>query len=315
MRPFTIGPPTQSPVPLYVLWMAGISRALKLPSEVAFGLPPSFFDPRHRDLPDALAEFLSGRIGQRVVPVRALTYDDLSSRLSSGELQAAWLPPALFVELDRTVGLRAVAAAERGGGVGYYAAYFTHIDSNITTLGSLPGHSVGWVDPSSAAGYVFPRLQLAALGIDPTEAFQEEVFLRTHDAVVRAVFDRAVDVGATFVHLDPLQPSTILRAGWAPGPVDVDSSLIRWLDPFGPLPADVIATTMGVSEGLADDLGDAFLEIHDVPEVQKAATRQFGTGRFMPINPGAYDVLRRAMDMAEGNGVEVLASLRPSLMI
>ncbi len=295
--------------------MAGRSHALKLPSEIAFGLPPSFFDPRHRDVPEALADFRSGRIGRRVVPVRALTYDDLSARLSNREFQAAWLPPALFVELDRTVGLRAVAAAERGGGVGYYSAYFTHIDSDITTLGSLPGHSVGWVDPGSASGYVFPRLQLAALGIDPTEAFQEEVFFRTHEAVVRAVFDRAVDVGATFVHVDPLQPRNVMRAGWNPGPDDVDSSLIKWLDPFGPLPADVIATTLGVSEALADDLGDAFLEIHEVPEVQKAASRQFGTGRFMPVNPGAYDVLRRAMDMAEGNGVEVLTSLRPSLMI
>ena len=62
------------------------------------------------------------------------------------------------------------AAAERGGGIGYYAAYFTLNDSDVTTLDSLPGHSVGWVDPGSASGYVFPRLQLAALGIDPTDA-------------------------------------------------------------------------------------------------------------------------------------------------
>ena len=283
--------------------------------ELAFGLPPSFFDPRHRGLPDALATFLSDRIGRRVVPSHAVSYDDLSTRVANGSLAAAWLPPALFVELDRTIGLRAVAAAERGGGIGYYAAYFTHADSDVTSLDALRGRSVGWVDPGSAAGYVFPRLQLAALGIDPTVAFQEEVFFRSHEAVVRAVADRAVDVGATFVHVDPREPRKIVRAGWKPGPDDVDASRIRSLDPFGPLPADVIATTLAESEELADALGHAFLDIHSVEEVERAARRQFGTGRFMPLNPGAYDILRRAMDMAEGNGVEVVASLRPSLLV
>lgn len=294
--------------------MAG-ARSTNSANELAFGLPPSLFDSKHRGLPEALARFLSERIERRVVPAHAVSYDDLSTRVANGTLAAAWLPPALYVELDRTVGLRPVAAAERGGGVGYYAAYFTHTDSDVVSLDALRGRSVGWVDPGSASGYVFPRLQLAALGIDPTFAFQEEVFFRSHEAVVRAVVDRAVDVGATFVHVDPREPRKIMRAGWMPGPSDVDASRIRPLDPFGPLPADVIATTLAEPEALADALGDAFLDIHTVPEVERAARRQFGTGRFMPFNPGAYDVLRRAMDMAEGNGVEVATSLRPSLLV
>lgn len=291
------------------------SHPPKHPQEIAFGLPPSFLDARHRDVPESLAHFLSERLGRKVVVFRALTYDDLSVRVTAGDVHAAWLPPALFVELDRTIGLRAVAAAERGGGIGYYAAYFTLRDSGVTSIDAVRGRSVGWVDPGSASGYVFPRLQLAALGIDPTEAFQEEVFLRSHEAVVRAVVDRAVDVGATFVHVDPREPKKIMRAGWNPSPTDLDTSRIRSLDPFGPLPADVIATSLGLSESLSDALGNAFLEIHTVAEVERAARRQFGTGRFMPFNPSAYDVLRRAMDMAEGSGVEVVASLRPSLML
>ncbi|MFW5740595.1 MAG: phosphate/phosphite/phosphonate ABC transporter substrate-binding protein [Myxococcota bacterium] len=292
--------------------MAGPSS---VSDELTFGLPPSLFDERHRDLPQALARFLATRIGKRVAPCPAVSYDDLSNRMASGELDAAWLPPALFVELDRTIGLRPVAAAERGGGIGYYASFFTHRDSHVASLDALRGCSVGWVDPGSASGYVFPRLQLASLGIDPTEAFQEEVFFRSHEAVVRAVVDRAVDVGATFVHVDPREPRKILRAGWMPGPDDVDTTLVKPLDAFGPLPADVIATALSEPESLADRLGDAFLEVHTVPEVERAARRHFGTGRFMPVNPGAYEGLRRAMDMAEGSGVEVVASLRPSLLV
>lgn len=247
--------------------------------------------------------------------VQALSYDDLSLQVSHGSVVAAWLPPALFVELDRSVGLDGLAAAERSGGVGYFAAYFTHTDSDITSLRALLGRSVGWVDPSSASGYVFPRLQLAALGIDPTQTFQEEVFFRSHEAVARAVADRAVDVGATFVHMDPRVPHKIIRSGWSLNPHDVDPQSLRSLDPFGPLPADVIASTRDLPAQIADALGQSFLDIHKIPEVRQIASRQFGTGRFMPINLGAYDVLRRAMDRAEGNGVEVVASLRPSRLV
>jgi phosphate/phosphite/phosphonate ABC transporter binding protein len=285
------------------------------PAGIVFGLPPSLSHQRHPNLPDAIATYLSKQIGSKVTAYQALSYDDLSTRVASGDLHAAWLPPALYVELERTVGLRAIAAAQRGGGVGYHAAFFTRIDSDIATIEDIPGHSVGWVDPGSASGYVFPRLQLAAYGIDPTVAFQEEVFLRSHDAVVRAVVDRAVDVGATFVHLDPDEPRKVLRAGWLPGPADTDATNIRWLDPFGPLPPDVVASTLLVPEPLAKWLSKAFLAIHEVPEVCTAAQRQFGTGRFVAVESGAYQILRRAMDMAEGQGVEVSASLRPSLLV
>ena len=295
--------------------MAPRRSAQKQSAGIVFGLPPSLSNRSHPNLSEAIGTYLSKQIGSQVTIHQALSYDDLSTRVASGDLHAAWLPPALYVELERTIGLRAIAAAERGGGVGYHAAFFTRIESDVATVEDIPGHSVGWVDPGSASGYVFPRLQLAAYGIDPTTAFQEEVFFRSHDAVVRAVVDRAVDVGATFVHLDPTQPRKLLRAGWLPGPADTDVSTIRWLDPFGPLPPDVVASTLIVPAPLAKWLSKAFLAIHEVPEVCTAAKRQFGTGRFVPVESDAYQILRRAMDMAEGQGVEVVASLRPSLLV
>jgi phosphonate transport system substrate-binding protein len=279
---------------------------------VAFGVPPNLDDARYAALLESLALHLTRELGAPVVASCALSYDDLADKLTSGALHARWLPPALFVELDRLIGLTAVAAAERGGGVGYYAAFFTLFDSGVTCIEEIPGHSVGWVDSTSASGYVYPRLQLASHGIDPATAFEEEVFLRSHGAVVRAVVDRAVDVGATFVHLDPAHSRKVVRAGWRPPPPGVDASSIRWLEPFGPLPADVIAVTRAVPGELASALGRAFLRLHEVEAVRAAASRQFGTGRFVPPNPRAYELLRRAMESAEGKGVEVLASIRPS---
>ncbi|MBI5535345.1 MAG: PhnD/SsuA/transferrin family substrate-binding protein [Deltaproteobacteria bacterium] len=288
------------------------ARSTSVPG-IVFAVPPATDELQHGPMLAALSAYLTTRIGISVVASRAVSYDDLASTVSSGLAHAAWLPPALFVELDRAIGMKAVAAAERGAGVGYYCAFFTLIDSDVASITEIPGHSVGWVDPSSAAGYVYPRLQLAALGIDPSTAFQEEVFFRSHSAVVRAVSDRAVDIGATFVHLDPAHPRKVIRAGWRPPPSGVDPSTIQWLEPFGPLPPDVIAVRSDVPTAVADAIGNAFMAIHDqVEEIRHAARRHFGTGRFVEANSRAYDLLRRAMDAAEGKGVDALASLRPS---
>jgi len=294
--------------------MPGAPRPRPTADRIAFGVPPSVSEAHHRALLDALSVYLSTQVGVPVAAYRALTYEDLATRISTGDLQVAWLPPALFVELERSVGMRAVAAAERGLGVGYFSVFFTLVDSDIRTVEDIPGHSVGWVDPGSASGYVFPRLQLASYGIDPTTALPEEVFFRSHQAVVRGVVDRAVDVGATYVHLDPMDPSKVVRAGWQPPPAGVDPSSIQWLDPFGPLPADVVAVSNKLDRVLADRIGTAFFGIHQVEAVRVAAQRQFGTGRFVPVHERSYEILRRAMESAEGRGVEVSASLRPSLV-
>jgi len=282
-------------------------------SAIIFAVPPGIDDARQGQLLTDLGQYLSTRVGRNIVITNAVSYDDLAANLLSGHVQAAWLPPAVYIEIDRAIGLRALAAAERGAGVGYYCAFFTLIDSPVATIADIPGHSVGWVNPNSASGYVYPRLQLAALGIDPSTAFQEEVFFRSHASVVRAVIDRAVDLGATFVHLDPAQPRKVIRAGWRPPPPGVDPSSIQWLEPFGPLPPDVIAARRDVPERVASKLREAFLSIDEsVEQIRVAARRHFGTGRFVPVNSRAYDILRKSIEAAETNGVEVLASLRPS---
>ena len=288
------------------------ARRSELPALV-FAVPPSVSELQQGRLLASLSDYLTRKVGTSVVATRTVSYDDLSAKMAAGAAHAAWLPPAVFVELEKTIGVRPLAAAERGAGVGYYCAFFTLIDSDVASLHDIPGHSVGWVDPNSAAGYVYPRLQLASIGIDPSSAFQEEVFLRSHAAVVRSVSDRAVDIGATFVHLDPGQSRKVIRAGWRPPPTGVDPSSIQWLEPFGPLPPDVIAVRSDVPARLAQALGEAFIMIDEqMEEVRQATRRHFGTGRFVQPNLRAYDILRKSMESAEGMGVEVMASLRPS---
>ena len=59
---------------------------------------------------------------------------------------------------------------------------------------------VGWVDPDSCGGYLFPRAALAERGFDPKKHFKEEKLLGSHGAVVRAVESGDIDCGATYLN-------------------------------------------------------------------------------------------------------------------
>ena len=77
---------------------------------------------------------------------------------------------------------------------------------------------------------MLPRIQLASRGIDPSTVLREELFLRSHAEVVRAVLDGRADVGATygqrpddgepvrragFVHVAPEAPRSVSSSGRA----------------------------------------------------------------------------------------------------
>ena len=69
-------------------------------------------------------------------------------------------------------------------------------------------------DRTSAAGYIVPRIHLAARDIDPTRYFRRELFLRSHAEVVRAVLDGRADIGATYGQRPDDDNAPITRAGF-----------------------------------------------------------------------------------------------------
>ena len=47
---------------------------------------------------------------------------------------------------------------------------YTRADSGMTSLEDMKGHSLAWADPNSASGYLIPRAEFGAQGIDPSLA-------------------------------------------------------------------------------------------------------------------------------------------------
>lgn len=174
------------------------------PDALTFGVPPS------RLQADAslarLCERLSSLLDRPVRGLRASSYGELIDLIERGHAQLAWMSPLLAALAEDRVSLRPLLVASRAGHADYRAVLFAHERSPMRTIDDLHGASVAWVDRSSGSGYLVPRLTIAAAGHDLNNLFSEELFVGSHDEVVRAVCERRAAVGATYADVSPLAP-------------------------------------------------------------------------------------------------------------
>lgn len=153
-------------------------------------------------------------------------YDALLAALQSDAVQLAWLPPLLLARAQ-AAGLRIAAAPERGGELVFRAAILTRREPV-----ALAGLRAAWVDPSSASGYVFPRLVLLEQGA----TFASEAFLGAAHAAAQAVADGRADVCACFVSLRAGQNAALLAAAVRNelGALAEDLRVLRLTEPIPP---------------------------------------------------------------------------------
>jgi phosphate/phosphite/phosphonate ABC transporter binding protein len=182
-----------------------------------------------------------------------------------GDVQIAWAPPLLAIDLERETQAKIRLCSRRAGRLDYMSVLFVPAASSIEKFEELEGKRVAWVAKESSAGYVVPRLQIASQGLDPENLFAEETFRRTHEAVVRAVMAGESDVGATFASFperqhEPNNPGIgqgagpLSTAGWLE--VGVKNEEVRIVSIAGPIPSDVIAMSTALPEDTASAIAD-----------------------------------------------------------
>ncbi len=92
----------------------------------------------------------------------------------------------------------------------YWAQYLVAADSDIQTIEDLAGKTWGFTDATSTSGYMFPLMQLASLGIEPSE----KVAAGGHPQAVLAVYNGDVDFSTSY-YSPPLVPEG--EPAWKPG--------------------------------------------------------------------------------------------------
>jgi phosphonate transport system substrate-binding protein len=208
------------------------------------------------DRAEALTGALSQALGRAVSLHQASDYRGLVGALEQGLIQLAWVPPIAAMDALRNDTIKPLAVALRSGMASYASALFSRAGGPIKAVADLRGVRAAWVDRQSAGGYVYVRAALRKQGHSLVDAFREELFLRSHEEVARAVLDGRADVGASYLsyHSGTLE---IAHAGWRRVAPD---QAFHPVIAAGPIPSDLFAVHSGVDPADAAALQSAIVD-------------------------------------------------------
>lgn len=263
---------------------------------IALGIALTTDPERSRGQLEELCRCLSDAVGETVTAHGMWHYHHLLEAMQSGDLDLVWLPPVLALRATARGHCVPIALPVRHGVSTYSTALFTRPESKIRGIDDLAGVDAAWVDRQSAAGYLIIRALLKSKGVDLEAAFSHEVFLGTHDAVAGAVLDGEVDVGATFVYLDPdASTGTPKAAGWG-------ERRVHMICYAGSIPSDVVAANRQMDEALRKRVQDALVTAEHA-ELGRTARKLMGADSFVaPIEDHLASLIEILGNLEEARG-------------
>lgn len=231
---------------------------------------------------DELCAALAAATRLDVKGVGVWYYHRLVEAMDMGHVDVAWLPPIMAAQA-MSRGLAApIALPVRAGVTSYSTALFTRENAPFRGVADLAGVRAAWVDRQSVSGYLLIRAHLRALGVDLDRAFAADRFTGSHEEVGAAVMDGSADVGASFVHLDPVTERPV-RAAWG-------DARVRVLALAGPIPSDVLAASTRCDPARVAAVQRAFIEGRNA-RLREAARVQLGAEGFVAPRPGHLDAV------------------------
>ena len=170
---------------------AVLRRPHGVPNPMVLGLMPVLEPEGIRDRYAALAAYLGDTL--------AADYPSAIQRAVAGEVDVAQLSPLAYVDakVDNPNLYPLVANISEGSST--YSAYLMARRTGVQIRGvqDIAGRRLGFVDPSSASGYLYPYAFLLERGVDPSRDCEVTLFKR-HDRVLEALVAGRIDVGATY---------------------------------------------------------------------------------------------------------------------
>jgi ABC-type phosphate/phosphonate transport system substrate-binding protein len=176
---------------------AGLAGASAVPAngeaEFSFGLTPVFLD-NNMTLLSLLHEYLAQQVGRPVAFVKRRTYQEISSLLLSGQLDAASICDFSYVQYQDRLALLAVPLYRNQP---LHQAYvIVNEASEARTFDDIRGTVHAFSDPDSTSGYLITRWLLALRRENPAEFFRSFFFTYGYRNVIRAVATRLAESGS-----------------------------------------------------------------------------------------------------------------------
>lgn len=185
------------------------------------------------------------------------SYASVLDSLARGNIDFAWVGPTVYLKRRDQDKLMPIAKAKFGSETAYRGVFIAPAKGKVQGLEDLVGSKIGFVDPESASGYIYPMYLLLRLGINP-QTKSTIYFMKNHDNVLQAVLDGRLDAGVCLESTLKAQKENVL-----------DSKIII-LAKTDEIPSDVIVCRQDCPINLRERFLAALLQINakDLPGEQ-----------------------------------------------
>lgn len=278
-------------------------RPVGWPATITLGLVPAREANVLVETAGPLADALSQRLGIRVQHFVPQDYTGLIEAMGAGQADIGLIPPFGAMMARDRYGIETVLISVRKGSTVYRSQWMTTDRTLCATepvadpnqgvlvcegpIEAIRGRRVGFTDPSSTSGYLFPALQLMDHGIDP-ERDLRSIFLGSHDAAVIAVMSGDVEVAVSYEGAQNL-----ILAEYP----EIRDRLIVFNHSSG-IPNDGVTIRQGLPEDLKLAIKAAFLDFaaEDAarPKEERVLWAIYEIDGFEETPPGLFDPVERA---------------------
>jgi phosphonate transport system substrate-binding protein len=245
---------------------------------------------------DQLAQMITDKTGLVVDANVGTDFAAVREAMGAGQAHIGWLNTFNYVLANEKYGVDVGLVTERFGATTYTGQFNVRADSGITTLQDLKGKVMCWVDPNSTSGYIIPRIELAANGIDPDNDFSKTVESGSHNNSITAVYNGDCDVGVSYADA---------RSSIEEDFPDVKEVVVV-LATTSDIPNDSVSFAKDFDPELRQQIVDALLEIAGTEEGQVALENLYSIAGLVPADDSFYDVFRADLSKA-GVDIESLA--------
>jgi len=252
----------------------------------------SMITPRHTvEYYQEIIDYMSNRLHMPVEMVFRKTYDEMDKMLQKGEVDAAFICSAPYVEDRKKFGAELLVAPQVNGSVMYKSFIIVHKDSAIQSFDDLKGKTFAFTDPKSNSGRLYPVYRLAKKGLNPEEFFKKFIYSYSHNKSIELVAKKMVDGAA----VENLVYQYMVREG---SPFAGQVRIIERSPDFGIPP---LVTTPRVPSLLKEKMREILVGMHE-DRAGRGILSSMLIEKFVRVSDSTYDSVRKMLEFVSTLG-------------
>lgn len=175
------------------------------PNEITYGFAADDNLTDYNRFRGILAKYLANELGIETIHLKPCSeYAAVIEAMKSGKVDIAVLGGLSYIIAHERAGAQALVRRALTDTTDSYTSsiLITHPSSGIRTMDDVKRNAhklrMGFGDPASTSGHLFPRNYLNSVGIDPEEDFEEVIFTNSHTTSIFSVKTQSLDLAWTY---------------------------------------------------------------------------------------------------------------------